>query len=62
MVWYTGNSLKALVRDIQDEHTVRLLTPDEVPIYRNPFRHRKTPKTAIISEAAKAKMNGDLLK
>lgn len=44
--------VERLAEQIVEEHNYRLNRPDEVPIVRNPFRHRARPKTAIIAEAA----------
>jgi hypothetical protein len=43
--------LEALADEVMMEHEYRLDRPEDVPIRRNPFRHRQRPKTAIISEA-----------
>jgi hypothetical protein len=49
------SELEALADEIQDASLYRLSRPEDVPIRRNPFRHRKTPRTDIISEACRRK-------
>lgn len=45
----------ALVGQVIKDHQLRLDKLTSTPKPRMPFKHRKRPKTAIISEAAQAK-------
>jgi hypothetical protein len=51
------SDLEALADEIQDLSLHRLLTPTDVPIKRNPFRHRAKPNTTVIWEAAMRKLD-----
>jgi hypothetical protein len=43
-----NKDLEALADQVIADHDVRVDVPTDIPIRRNPFRHRERPNTAVI--------------